>query len=100
MSTALLPAKERDLLGAVARCGRILTRIKEHGDRDVEFIQLPSMNLQSKAGEELQRLAMADDDILTCLHALEGRGLLTTNVTAYNASTTEYVCEWTPRDAR
>jgi hypothetical protein len=55
---------------------------------------------RSNAGEELQRLAIEDDDILTSLHALERRGLLTANVTVYNASTTEYICEWTPRDPR
>lgn len=100
MNTTELPAKERKLLAAVTRCGRVLTRIKELGDRDIEFIQLASLNAQSNHSGELEQFAMDDDEVLTCLHALEGRRLLTVNVTVYNTSSTEYICEWTLRDAR
>jgi len=100
LNAVVLPRKERQLLEAVTRGGRLLTRIKELGDCDLEFIQFASSNALRADLDVHDGLGMEDDDIITCLHALEGRGLLASNLTVYNTSTTEYICEWTPRDGR
>jgi hypothetical protein len=46
-------------------------------------------------GAASQRLPLDDDEVLTCLHALEAQGLVRSNTTVLRASSTEYVCEWT-----
>lgn len=85
-SVAHLPAKERQLLLLIQQRGRILTRLKERGSGDVESVQPPL-----GAGSA----SLKEDDVLTCLHALESRGLVRSEATVFRASTTEYVCEWT-----
>jgi hypothetical protein len=87
-----LPAKERQLLLLIERRGRLLTRVKELGDGDYEFLQHGGLP-QSSAGALVAGL-LDEDDLLTCLHALKSRGLVASNVTVFAASTTEYLCEW------
>jgi hypothetical protein len=94
-----LSAKERQLLLLIEQQGRLLTRIKELGSGDYEFLQhagLPQLSGAASAGGR----PLDDDDLFACLHALEDRGLLTSTVTVFNTSTTEYICEWTLTDAR
>jgi hypothetical protein len=87
-----LSGRERWILAAVRRTGRLVTRIKERGDGDVEFFQ-PPLQRSSGGGEDYWR-GMSEADVISCLHSLEGRGLLSSLVSVNRASTTEYICEW------
>ncbi len=89
-----LPPKERQLLLLIRERGLILTRIKERGSGDVESVQPPVVPRRD-GGAVSQRDPLDDDEVLTCLHALEAQGLVRSNTTVLRASTTEYVCEWT-----
>ena len=75
--------------------GRLLTRIKERSDGDVEVLQLAAVAGDRDALASL----IPEQDILTCLHALEGRGLLASYLTVYSPSSTEYICEWRVPDS-
>lgn len=88
-----LPPKERQLLLLIEERGLILTRIKARWSGDVESVQPPVVPRRA-------RLPLDEDEMLTCLHALEARGLVRSTTTLVRASTTEYVCEWTLRDPR
>jgi len=90
-----LPPKERQLLHLIEERGRILTRIKEHGNGDIESVQPPVVPGRGHAASGCAPLD--DDEVLTCLHALKARGLVQSEATVFVASTTEYVCEWTLR---
>lgn len=94
-----LPIKERMLLEAIRRRGRVFTRIKELSEGDVEIVQMPFPATWSD-GQDASPLSLSDDDILTCLHSLESRGFLGSSVTVFSASATEYICEWKLRDDR
>jgi hypothetical protein len=91
-----LPPKERQLLHLIEERGRILTRIKERGNGDVESVQPPVVPGPCSASRPAP---LDDDEVLTCLHALEARGLVRSEATVFVASTTEYVCEWTLRNS-
>lgn len=82
-----IPAKELLVLEFIRRRGQLSTRIKESGDGDREY-------LDASGGQD-QEIAIADDDLLTCLHSLEGRGLIACTMHVHLWSTTEYICEWT-----
>lgn len=87
-TTALcIPRKELLVLELIRRRGRLSTRIKESGSGDHEYLQGPA--------DPEPEMAISDDDLLTCLHSLEGRGLLTCRMHVHVWSTTEYICEWT-----
>ena len=92
-----LPAKERHLLLLIEQRGRLLTRIKELGNGDFEFLQYPALP-QLSGGAPPSGCLLDEDDLLNCLHALEGRGLVASSVTVLSTSTTEYICEWTLKD--
>jgi hypothetical protein len=93
-----LPPKERQLLHLIEERGRILTRIKERGNGDIESVQPPVVPGTGSAAS--RPIPLDDDEVLTCLHALEARGLVRSEATVFVASTTEYVCEWTLRASR
>ena len=92
---AQLPPKERQLLLLIRERGLILTRIKERGS-DVGSVQ-PTAAPRQEGGTPSQRLRLDDDEVLTCLYALEARGLVRSHTTALRTSTTEYAREWTLR---
>ncbi len=87
-----LPRKEAAVLRTMQRDGHVLTRIKELGEGDAEYVELPSL---LHAVRDAGASTMSDDDLLTCLHSLEDRGLVTSSVRVHPTSATEYVCEWT-----
>jgi hypothetical protein len=89
-----LSAQERSLLNEVRARGRILTRLKELGYRDVEVVQPPLGTMARIDGEGPRDRGLSEEQILACLHALERRGILVVSVTAFSASSTEYICEW------
>jgi DNA-binding winged helix-turn-helix (wHTH) protein len=96
MTIEHLPRKEIAVLRTMQRDGHVLTRIKELSEGDIEYVELPSwLHAVGAAGGAAGAAAMSDDDLLTCLHALEDRGLVTSTVSAHPTSATEYVCEWT-----
>jgi hypothetical protein len=74
------------------------TRIKETGEGDREFVQ-PSVPGVAPGGQRHPSV-ISEDDLLTCLHALANRGLISCAVQSLVWSTTEYVCEWTVRDGK
>ncbi len=88
-----LPEKERQLLAIMQERGCIVTRLKERSIGDVELVQ-PSVTATAGGGESGPP-TLADDDVLTCLHALEGRSLVVSRIQVSRESTNEYVCEWT-----
>lgn len=91
-----LPPHEIAVLDAIRLQGYVVTRIKESGDGDGEYVQLPLDAVPRRnAGE---RLGIRDDDLLTCLHSLHDRGLIACNLRVHAASPTEYICEWTLGD--
>jgi hypothetical protein len=91
-----LPASELKVLDAIRRWGSIATRIKELGYGDVEYVQLPLATWPADRSSARVE-AVADDEVLTCLHSLHDRGLVERNTQVHGASPTEYICEWTLR---
>jgi hypothetical protein len=91
-----LPRKEIAVLNTIRREGHVVTRIKEFGEGDVEYVQLPAALYPSCDNGEAM---ISDDDVLTCLHSLEDRGLVACSMSVHAASATEYICEWTLREA-
>jgi hypothetical protein len=84
---SLLSPEESAVLGAIRQRGSLQTRIKEFGDHDQEFLCQ-----ESSVAEPLR---LSDDDVLNCLHTLEGRGLAVCRMSIHLWSATEYICEWT-----
>jgi hypothetical protein len=83
-----IPAKEQLILDLIRRRGWLSTRIEELSDGDHEYLEAPD--------EVGQEIAIADDDVLTCLHSLEGRGLIVCTMHVHLRSATEYICQWKP----
>lgn len=85
-----LPRNEVIVLETIRRAGHLVTRIKELGEGDIEYADT------FEPTERCQReLGISGDELLTCLHALQDRGLIVATVTVHPTSATEYVCHWT-----
>jgi DNA-binding winged helix-turn-helix (wHTH) protein len=59
-------------------------------------VQLP-LAVLAGGGSSACLEAIADDEVLTCLHSLHDRGLVERDAQVHGASPTEYICKWALR---
>lgn len=92
-----LPAGERRVLCFLRQHGSFVTGVKETGDRDLEYVD----DLQSRSSLGLDRgmgLDMTEDEIITCLHALESRGVITSSHAVHAYDSSQYLYTWRIRE--